>query len=168
MAFIVEDGTIVEDANSYVTEAEFDYYCDSLGKDPDDGDVEQALVRGTQAIDARYRARYPGTRAEGRDQSLEWPRTEATDINGFDIDEDEIPQEVKDAVCEAALRELTEPGSMLPDLERGGNIKRLKAGSVEVEYGAGATATTKYTAIDGILSSLIGSASQYTARAARG
>jgi ABC-type sulfate transport system substrate-binding protein len=44
---------------------------------------------------------------------------------------------------------------LTPDLERGGEIKRVKADTVEVEYSDGANATTTFTAIDGLLADLV-------------
>ncbi len=165
---ILEDGSGVEGANSYVSEDTFTTYCDDRGITPADGDIEPALVRATTAIDAMYGSRFPGSKTNGRDQALLWPRTGATDADGEEIADDEIPVEIMNAVFEAAVRELTSPGSMQPDLERGGSIKRLKAGSVEVEYGANAIAGTAYTIIDGILAGLLGApASPYSARAVR-
>jgi hypothetical protein len=176
MALVLEDGSAPEGANSYAAVETADAYHSARGNStwaeastsPDQGKTA-ALIRATTAIDAIYRARFPGTKANGRDQSLEWPRIDATDNEGEEIAEDEIPQEIVDAVCEAALRELVEAGSMMPDLERGGSVRRLKAGSVEIEYGNNASARTAFTIIDGILAGLLGAASSgYTATAVRG
>lgn len=161
MALVLEDGTGVAGANTYALEADADAYFEARGNttwtDSTD-DKEGALVRATAAIEAKYGSRYPGSRANGRSQPLGWPRTSATDADDEEIADDEIPQELIDAVCEASLRELIEPGSMMPDLDRGGAINRLKAGSVEVEYSGNASATTTYTLIDGILARLLGAA----------
>jgi len=186
VALVLEDGTAPAGANSYVTVAVADDYHSVRGNatwteastSPDQGKTA-ALIRATAAIDANYRARFPGVRTNGRSQSLEWPRAYAVtgtstatgtiaDAEGWEIAANAIPQELKDAVCEAALRELVEAGSMMPDLDRGGAIRRMKAGSVEIEYGGNASAKTTYTLIDGILGKLLGGASPYTARALRG
>lgn len=163
MSLIVEDGTIVEGANSGLSVADADAYHAARGNTdwtsvPSSPDQEKAaaLIRATAAIDAKYRSRFPGTKVAGRDQGIQWPRTDAYDADGNEIASDEIPQEYKDAIAEAALRELVEAGSMLPDLERGGQIKSLRAGSVAIEYGGAAPATTTFTVIDGILSGLLG------------
>lgn len=159
MTIIVEGGTGVADANSYVSMDDCATYCDARGYTFSTGITEAkeaALIRARTSLDTTYRSRYPGYRTNGRDQELEWPRTEATDADGEEIAGDEIPQEIIDAQCEFAVRELAEAGSTMPDLERGGNVKRLKAGSVEVEYGGNATATTTFTIVDGILSGLLG------------
>lgn len=159
MTLIVEDGSVVEGANSYTSLEVANAYHALRGNAAwtgTDGVKEAALIRATAYIDLRYRGRFPGTRVEGREQSLEWPRTGATDANGIAIADDEIPIEILNAVCEAALRELTEAGSLMPDLERGGEIKSLKAGSIAIEYADGAQVETTFSIIDGILSSLVG------------
>lgn len=170
---VVEDGSGVEDANSYLDVAAFKEYADARGlsyEGKSDPFIEQALIRGTTWLDSAYRARWPGVRLNGRSQALSWPRFGATDADGEEIAEDEIPQEVLDATAEAAFRELSAPGSLSPDLERGGAVRRLKAGSVEVEYATTAAAGTTFSAIDGILSGLLtggGSSDALTARAVR-
>ena len=153
---IVEDGTGVAGANSYVTEDEADSYFEDRGITEWTGNTkEESLVRATAVLDARYRGRFTGYKTLGRGQALEWPGTAAVDAEGYEIPSDEIPTEIKQATFELALRELNETGSTLPDLERGGDIRRLAAGSVEIEYGSMATPQTDFQLVDGILSSLL-------------
>jgi Putative DnaT-like ssDNA binding protein len=158
MPIIVADGTeaVAATANSYASEDDFDTYTEDRNYTVTVGDTEAALIRASQSLDATYRKRYPGTKAYGRDQILEWPRQDATDAYDDEIAIDEIPQEIIDATCEFTLRELNSPGSTMPDLDRGGDIHRLKAGSVEIEYGAAAKVKTTFSIVDGILSGLIG------------
>ncbi|MGM4891261.1 DnaT-like ssDNA-binding protein [Tardiphaga sp. 839_C3_N1_4] len=172
MALVVEDGSGVEGANAYLDAADFKAYADARGmpyEGKSDDEIEQALIRATGWLDATYRSRWPGVRLNGRAQALAWPRSDAADADGEEISDDEIPQEVLDATAEAAFRELTEPGSLSPDLERGGAIRRLKAGSVEVEYATTASARTTFTTIDGVLAGLLiaETSSGYTAMAVR-
>jgi hypothetical protein len=169
MGLITEDGTGVANANGYVTTAEFENYCDAHGLTVTTGDAEAAIVRATMYIDACFRLRFAGYMTFGRNQYLEWPRTAVLDSEYFPIGNNEIPREIKNACCEAAQRELTEPNSLMPDLERGGQIRALQAGSVRIDYGANASATTTYRVIEGILASLLGpSGSMYSAQAVRG
>lgn len=156
MTLLVEDGSGVVGANSYATEDDFDTYTEDHGYTVTVGDTEAALVRATTILDGIYRKSYPGTRTNGRTQYLQWPRTLATDAEGEEIADDEIPQEIIDATCEIALRELASPNSVLPDLERGGSIRSVKAGSVAIQYGDAAPNVTTLQIIDGILGPLIG------------
>lgn len=152
------------DRVQYVSAAEATSYHTARGNTAWTGtdDVKNAaLIRASQAIDAMYGSKFPGQKMGGRDQQLAWPRemwdsSFVTDNEGFDIPNDEIPQEICDATCEAALRELTDPGSMMPDLERGGAVTKLAAGSVEIDYATNAPAKTTFSIIDGILSGLLG------------
>lgn len=104
---------------------------------------EAALQRGTDWVDAEFGEFFPGVRTGGRAQELAWPRINAdgtyvTDLEGNEIEDYMIPVEIERATYEAALIELTDPGTLAADLERGGAIKRMKAGSVEIEYADGA------------------------------
>lgn len=108
-------------------------------------DRTAALVRATDYIDGRYRHRlksgrwqsmFPGERTAGRGQANEWPRTGATDYDGNEIASDEVPIEVKHATYEAALRELTVPGSLSPDFVPSGQVIREKVDVVEIGYAA--------------------------------
>lgn len=131
---------------------------------------EAALVRASAYIDGAYRSMFPGVKTDGRDQTLEWPRSGAYDVEGNSIDSDEIPVEVSFAAYEGALRELATAGSLNPDIKPGGGVvSRVKAGSVEVEYaqaGGGATTTT-FQRIEALLGGLIVMRSAYSGRSAR-
>jgi hypothetical protein len=171
MTLVVEDGTGKPDADAYVTVEDCGTYAVARGltfPTSPAGPAEAAIIRATAAIDALYRARFSGQKLNGRTQSLEWPRKCAFDASGSAIDSDEVPFEIVNAVCEAAVRELAAPNSMMPDLERGGQIQMLKAGSVEIQYGANAAAQTTFSIINGLLSGLIGGSGGLFAEAVRG
>jgi hypothetical protein len=102
-----------------------------------------ALVRASAYIDGHYRtrpkcgpslSRFSGVKTGGRAQALEWPRSGAVDTDGNDIATNEIPREVEEATYEAALRELTTPGSLTPDYVASSLAKREKVDVIEVEY----------------------------------
>lgn len=158
MTLVLEDGSNPDGANSYATETMADDYCEARGLTDwvnSTDDKEAALIRATAAIDARYGASFPGDRANGRDQNLLWPRSSAYDVGGWLIPADEIPIEVINATIEAAVRELAVPGSMMPDLKRGGAIQSVTAGSVSVTYAANASPNTAFNLIDGIISGIL-------------
>lgn len=121
----------------YGTEAKADTYHTARGNSTWTGDSdakETALLRGSEYIDHNFRSSFPGYRAELRDQTREWPRAWAFDYENNAIADDEIPIEVEEATYEAALRELTDPGSLFPDFTPGQQTKREKIGPIEVEY----------------------------------
>lgn len=168
---VVEDGTGVADANAYVSMDECSTYASDRGltfTSSPSSPGEQSIIRATAALDGSYRYSYPGYRTIGRQQGLEWPRTAAYDYEGVVIDTNTVPIEVRQACCEIAIRELADPGSFLPDLERGGFIRTMKAGSVEIQYG-GSNPTTVYTLIDSIMSRLVGATqAPFTGTSVRG
>lgn len=153
----------VEGADAY-HEARGNEAWTSVASSPED-EKTAALIRATAFVDGRYLSRFPGVRTEGRSQDLQWPRigsdgAPVTDAEGNEIADDEVPAEIISAVYEAALREIESPGSLMPDLDRGGKIKSLTAGSVAITYMDGATAETVFTAIDAILAPLLGTPSK--------
>lgn len=144
MALIVEDGSIVAGAESYASVSYADAYWtvrnDSVWGAYDTAKKEAALRAATQYIDATYKFR--GELREAS-QSLLWPRTGFYGDSGKYYGPEEVPQAVKDATCELAY-EWGANGAFMPPADRGNGIKRVKAGSVEVEYTDGASTTKSF------------------------
>lgn len=122
MAFVVEDGTKPENANSYLSVAEADAYFTDRGITTWTGadNLKQiALVKATDYIEKRFGSKFRGRR-ESKDQSLSWPRYNAVDDDGFLLSGvNEIPRRLKQATAEYALRALsaallTDPDNTLP------------------------------------------------------
>lgn len=160
VSVVVEDGSGIDGANAYLSASDWKAYADQQGWDYSTAaytydQIGSAIIRGRAWLDAAYRPRWPGAKTNGREQSTAWPRRDALDGDGEEIADDEIPQEVRDASAEAAWRELQAPGSLAPDLERGGAIKSLKAGSVELTYADSAPAGTVFSVIDALLMGLL-------------
>lgn len=108
-----------------------------------DAAKDAALQRATDYIDGRYRymtvggcwkSMFRGVKTDGRAQELEWPRTGATDSEGNEIPDDEVPVEVEHATYAAALLELTDPGSLSPIFVASGQVIKEKVGPIEVGY----------------------------------
>lgn len=174
MALIVEDGTGLANAESYVSVAYFRTYCTARGhdiSDYDDTEIEQALRRGTEWFEALYSARLPGARVS-LTQALTLPQTGLYDARGYAVASNAVPVQVQKAVCEATLRELATPGGLSPDLVTGQIEKRVRVDTIEVEYASGSTGAEgqrpTLTIVDGIMSSLLrGGFWPYGARAVR-
>ena len=131
---VVEDGTVVAGANSYVSVAEADAYLESnLSAYPtwiafDVGDKGSLLQWATRYLDQR--ARWYGTKTDA-DSALRWPRSGVYDRDSNLIDDDTMPSQLKVAVIEMA-RYL-----MISDraIERGTDgIVRLKVDVIELEF----------------------------------
>lgn len=125
------------DANSYATLAEASTYFDerlqaSNWTGESDEDVkERALIMATRRIDA---LRFTGV-ANTDTQALEWPRFEAFDLNGYEYDTASIPDPVKRATYEEALRILNDNAAStdpLADSELA-QFNRAKVGAIEVD-----------------------------------
>ena len=91
MAIIVEDGSIVADSNSFVSEVELSTYAINRGVTLS-GDTDSLLLKATDYLET---LNYKGNRYT-KDQSLQWPRSNVS-IDGFSVDVDEIPEDLKTA-----------------------------------------------------------------------
>lgn len=127
-----------------VTLDDADAYAESRGRaswidapsSPPDGKMA-ALRRGQDYIAGRYNRRW---------------------IVAFD--NDDAPDQVKFAICEAGIIELANPGSLAPLISMAGGAvkrKRVKAGPVEseTEYVEGTATLDRITAIENLLAGLI-------------
>lgn len=102
--------------------------------------LEAAWLRGCEAVDFRYAARFYGVKAGGRDQDRQWPRKlssgdEITDRYGFTIAIDEVPNEVVIAAYEAAELERADPGSVNPVITPNRQVRSERVeGAVSREF----------------------------------
>lgn len=157
MSLEVETGTGSATAESYCSVADADARHTAFGNagwTGADTVKEQALRKATAYMEQAYRDRWKGTKLY-RAQALSWPRYGAI-VDGWDIDSTVVPNEVRDACADLALRALTE--TLNPDLTRA--VIREKVGPIEVEYSPYSTASTRYVAVcDALAPFLTGSAS---------
>lgn len=135
MEFLVEDGSIVEGANSYVSVAEagsilfYDPYRLPVWEALEEGMKEKLLVSATSFLERNYK--FAG-RVVSPHQSLLWPRIEVYDLDfGFYIPSDSIPRKIKEAVVEIALW-IHENGTTSPSDED--NISLVRSDEVEVRF----------------------------------
>jgi hypothetical protein len=98
---IVEDNTGLENADSYISVNDAILYYEKYGGGEtfvdSNSNQEQALRNATRIVDGLIR--WIGTKLVDR-QALEWPRKQENNEGGFDTLE--VPQVVKDAVCDIA------------------------------------------------------------------
>lgn len=107
----------------------------------DEDDKERTLVEATAYID---RLPWKGTANGAGGTSLQWPRTGATKADGSAVDSTTVPDAIVDAVFELAAMIADDP-DIVAQVDSSSNIKRVKAGSAEVEY-HNATSTRNGTA----------------------
>lgn len=125
-------------ANSYATLAEADAYNAGVvgGEAWSDEAVTRdqrlrALVHATRVLDAHVD--WIGERAT-ESQALEWPRAWAPNRSGSFYSDAEVPRQVVYAVSELARRLVTGATSLTGGSTGTENLKRLKAGPVELEF----------------------------------
>ncbi|MBO7715778.1 MAG: hypothetical protein J6S85_19605 [Methanobrevibacter sp.] len=159
---IVEDGSCVANANSYVSLEDADEYQRSRNRSDwaelEDNQKISCILKATQYIDSIYD--WKG-RAKYEEQFLAFPRVAITDNNGFDVSHI-IPSKLKVAVYEAAYFGFKEDLFTVYE-SSSGNVKRDKkvvTGAVEkeVEYFSSKDSAiefvSRFTILDSILKGL--------------
>jgi hypothetical protein len=151
MALIVEDGTIVANANSYDSLVNIDAYCTARNYTSwlvlSGVDKEAAILRTMTYLETRM---WLGIRAS-ESQELSWPRVGVVLPGGFTIPSDTIPKNIKQALAEGSYRESVTPSILLQDLERGGEIKRKKIDVLETEWFSYAPNKTVISSLEALL-----------------
>ena len=173
MSIIVETGSVVTGANSFVSVADFQAHCDLRNRDYSaysDEAVEAALVKMADYLNSlNWKGvktgrtnpmawpRYGNEDGGNLWNQLEWPASSwigVLDKDGFYIPTDEVPAEVVNAQCEGAWLIATGK-DMEPSLDRGGALRREKYDVIEFEYFSGASPTTEFRAVSNRLRGLL-------------
>lgn len=143
---IVEDGTGIANANSYISEAGLSTYATDRG----------VTLSGTsailliQAMDYIESQDFIGDKYEAS-QALVWPRHGIV-IDGYDIAETTIPQLLIDALCEVAIGI---DGGVNPLANLSRETVKEKVDVIEVEYSPKAFAQTILQAAETKLKKLV-------------
>lgn len=132
MAIIVEDGSIVANANSYVTDAEFQTYAFERGKEIAASTLDRTALL-LSATDWLAGMNYQGLYVDADNQFLPFPRSQVY-AYGRTIDSTSIPRELKYAQMEAAIAAFT---IELVVNQSTGNVTKVKLDVMETEYAAG-------------------------------
>lgn len=165
MALVVEDGSGLSTAESYVSVADADTRRTNLGSDAawtaaTTAAKEAALRKATEYLEQAYRNRWQGYR-QTTTQALSWPRNSVViDIN-TQIATDIVPVEVRNACADLALKALSE--TLAADLTRG--VVREKVGPIETEYDRASPQAVRYRAIDMALAPYLKSSTARLVRA---
>lgn len=147
MALIIENGTIVTEANSYVTTLELTAYATARGITISD-DEEQLLIRAMDYIESLA---YQGVKSNS-EQSLQWPRYDVV-IDDYLVSSDTIPNELKKGQIEVAL---AIDNGQDPQADIARLKSSVKVGEIAVTYEA-SQATTLVRKISNSLYKLLAS-----------
>lgn len=180
MALIVETGTGVTGANSFVALADADAYFAASGETTwtgDDAAKEAALVRAGRYLNG---LRWKGDEVREGIQAMCWPRYGVPMQGGSGMayygnlylaggvydytacwPSGAVPEKVKQAQCEAALRYLVGT-DMMPDLKRGGQVVMKRVDIITTQYANGAPAGTTFPAIERLLRGFLKSSTGVT------
>lgn len=130
MALVIEDGSGVAGANTYIDADAARAFAAARGLSlpAADADVEVLLIKAMDFIEA-FRADFQGIKTSP-DQPLQWPRTGAT-LDGYPLAEDAIPATLASAqaqlAADANLQELMPTGS-------GREVVMEKVDVISVQY----------------------------------
>ena len=160
MALVIEDGTVVTGANSYVTSAEVIAFALARGISiPEDTDLDGMVVQAKDYVDS-FEDQYKGVRVSAT-QPLAWPRKNVV-IFSAKLPEDSIPQRLKDAQCQATI-EVFNGAELQPNIT-GYAVRVEKVDVIQVEYATGGGSnsvaqpeyTPSYTKVIALLKPLFG------------
>ena len=128
---ILEDGSNVDDANTYVDVAYARQFAEDVGMElpADDEAVKALLLAGMTYVEGQE-SRYQGHMSFS-DQPLSWPRTNVI-VGGYFIPSNEIPTRLKKAQVSAAG--LINSGEVLYSTISGQFVIKEKVGPIETEY----------------------------------
>lgn len=135
MALTVEDGTVVANANAYISLSYANtYFADDVNYDDtwaakDDTAKEQLVKWATRILDQKVR--WNGYKTQDT-SALRWPRSDVYDRDNILIDDDEMPEQLKQAVCE--LIKLIDGGEDPTTSQGGTGFKAMKVDVVEITY----------------------------------
>lgn len=151
---IVEDGTGLENANSYVSVLDADNYFSARGvtewESLEEAQKETALIKATDYIDNVFQWLGKKLTAE---QALRFPRKKLFDYEGEEVEG--IPTALKQAVCDAAL--LSASGTELfQTSEVNGDVVSENITSLSFTYSQNERKITSRTLYDAINTKLRG------------
>lgn len=152
MALVVEDGTVVPEAEALCSvefaDAHFDKRGNTAWLDLDESVKEAALRRATDYLEDVYGPRFQGARVSAA-QALSWPRKGVTLSTA-----DSVPSRVQRACAELAAKAVA--GELLADIGR--QTLSETVGELSVTYDPAGPRSTQYAAVQAMLAPLLGHA----------
>lgn len=155
MSLIVEDGTGLPTAESYISVVDASAYHTAMGNAAwaalaSDTLREQLLRKATIYLKGKYRSRWTGVRYSSS-QALDWPRSlspiQDSPLKAY-YATNLVPQDVKNACASLALRAATAP--LVADQTR--TKSSVTVGSISTTFQEGSSQDVRYVEIDQMLS----------------
>lgn len=151
MSLVVEDGTGLSNAESYISVSDTTAYHAARGNTAwaaiaTDTLREQYLRQATDYMVAKYTSRWQGYKVYPESQALDWPRYGLV-VDYVEIAYNIVPYAVKKACAELALRAAS--SELAPDLSQAAVSEQV--GSIAVTYNANSPQATRYQLVDMIL-----------------
>lgn len=156
MALIIEDGSGVANANSFISAASAGTYLNGRSAtwtSASTSEQETVLFVAGQYLNS---LNWKG-RKRDRDFTMSWPRVEVYDNDGYLWDYEDVPQNVKYAQVEAAVFNL-DGFDLFTTIKQGDKLKRKKIDVLEKEWFGSAystkgtiTGATYFGIIEGLL-----------------
>lgn len=128
MALIVEDGSVVDGANTYISLVDAQTYLNDRGYDITL--TEGLLLRGCDYVNS-FRTRFKGYKQTNVLSNMQWPRAFAV-IDNYLINSNVIPAVIPDAQVETALEMAMNRDPH--DTTSTQVVKKIKADAIEKEY----------------------------------
>lgn len=155
MPLVIENGSLVANANSYVSVADARAYAEARASTlpEENADVEAALFVAMDYLES-LRAEFQGYKVSPGVQALQWPRT-GVQIDGWDFPIDAIPNELKFAQIQLAIESAS--GTDLMPTGDGREVIRKKVDVLETEWapGSGGAAQPVFIKVRAFLAPLL-------------
>lgn len=163
MALVVEDGTGLSTAESYVSVTDATTYHTAHGAptswtNATTAAKESALRLATQYLDVTYGLSWQGERIV-ETMALDWPRYHVVDSDGFYVPANSVPQGIKDACSVLALKSI-DGDTLIPDVTAGTNIssESVTVGPITTSksYSGDKGVTKRYRLVEMLVADYIG------------
>ena len=131
MPLIIEDGTLITNADSFVTRADYILYAAAVGVTISDTDTADVQLRQAVSFICSHELNIKGSKVS-RDQSLCFPRVDVI-LEGFEWGNTEIPRQVILCQMAYALEINADADIYNPAINQVAKIEEV-SGAVMVEY----------------------------------
>lgn len=160
ITIVVEDGTIVANANAYIDIAFARQYALDRGVTLSivDDEVAAMIIKATDFLES-FACDYQGSKTDPDNQELQWPRIDVYfDDSETAFASDAIPKNLKKAQA-AAVIAVSQGLSLLPNIQPSDYVIEETVGPITTKYAnpiqAGIEA--RFTGVDSLLAPLFGS-----------